>query len=85
MLSYIHMSAFISVKKILHMVISNILGSMGILLLGFVTFENEGMKKGRQVFVLSFGISFELSALIILANNLTSFLYLRRDLGRWGV
>lgn len=65
MLSYIRMSAFISVKKIL--LISNILGFMGFFLLGFVTFQNEGMTKGRQAFgfVPSFGISFELSALII--------------------
>lgn len=47
MLSYIHPRAFLSVKKILLMVISNILGFVGIVLLGFVTFQNEGMKKGR--------------------------------------
>lgn len=52
------------VKKIL--LIRNILGFMAFFLLGFFIFQNEGMTKGRQAFgFASFGISFELSALII--------------------
>lgn len=82
----IHMSRFISVKRIFFIAVSNFLGFMGILLLHFITFQNEDEKR-RQVFgfVLLFGIIFELSALIISANNLTSFLYLRKDPGKWSV